>query len=466
MDQEKINTFIEEQMSKMDPKILRAIKDFDLSNNVTKILTEKGISNKEIPAVVMEVWLFLIGATNPLDFPQNIENVLIDSKPKAKEVAEEIEKGVFTGIYEEAKKNGWQGPSEEDKKDFASIKVDANKKLEAEDFILFDAYNNTPEDLKVFIDSPEFGEKINKVGEALLLSEEEKKQIASVLVSVLLTQGVEASVVKSGVVKTLEEKSLPGEDIYRLLEKEVLGQILKNTPGANGNQTQKVKDLKIKKDISPSLPEAFHLKFKDLKEEVKDAILSADIENRVLEIGRRRALNVEQIGKLAHETYAVIFGFVKPENFEFSLLNNLNIGTERSTQVATEVNTLILRKIRDVMKGVEEKDSKPKEGELNAFTRPEISQAPKPPAGYSSAPQTTDDVLGSTGIKVVENKQEEKPNSISLQKLAGAYKIPPKITDHSLTNLSKQEATKEETSDTSTPRSYTPGTDPYRMPLE
>lgn len=101
----------------------------------------------------------------------------------------------------------------------------------------------------------------------------------------------------------------------------------------------------------------------ELPEDVRNAVLSADLPAQLQEIGRRNNLHIDQIGKLQDETMLVMLGFFGLDQFDEQLTEQLGISPEAATALAQDVSTTIFVPIRESMKGLIE-------GEKDAPTAP------------------------------------------------------------------------------------------------
>ncbi len=221
--------------------------------------------------------------------------------------------------------------------------------------------------------------------------------------------------------------------------------------------------------------EEIQKKFEGLPEDLKWAIMAANVDENIIGIGQAQSLNIEQMGKLSLETHKVMLGFTPPDKFEEAIKNIMKLGDEKTRAVVSAVNEKILKEIRSKMPG--NPSNMPKVGGLPSDTEEEKKNNAQ--------------ILNSAGIEIIpaKNASEEKfkkdIDSILTQKLSASVQNPMARTEHTLDNITKNPSTspvapKVPTSPSSivgtikppsmdtmkTSPSYTKGADPYRMKPE
>jgi len=191
-------------------------------------------------------------------------------------------------------------------------------------------------------------------------------------------------------------------------------------------------------------------KFGTLSENLQLAIMTADIDGHVVEIGDINSLTVQQMGELSLDIHMVILGFIQTTEFEELVKNSLKIDAEKASKIVNEVTDKILRKIREnMMTPQSEKPVVPPPAEQEQKHEQEQQQEQaktNPPA---------------EPILVVPNAPMPPKiiHPILEQKLAGSFQMPKTETEYSLNNLSQNSQTK---SAEPTPPDSTPKIDPYR----
>ncbi|MCE9549391.1 hypothetical protein K8Q98_03290 [Candidatus Nomurabacteria bacterium] len=231
--------------------------------------------------------------------------------------------------------------------------------------------------------------------------------------------------------------------------------------------------------MNPETEKIIREQMEKLPPEIRELFLMPDLGEKIIAIGKKNTLNVEQMGSLETETYLVMLGLVRPEEFESELKSNLKIDELKAKNIITDVNLQILSGIREKLEKLHEKkegDAPLTESEelemanqLKSIKVPVVSEAPKQAAPQ---PNKTPDViktnetqiLNGAGIEiipapleitggkvkqdekpapiivntvVVEEKKDSEPHPILAQKLAGSFKMPETKTEYSLNNLSK-----------------------------
>lgn len=88
-------------------------------------------------------------------------------------------------------------------------------------------------------------------------------------------------------------------------------------------------------------------KFESLPEDLKWAIVEANVDENILSIGKRIGLTIDKIGQLALETYAVLLGYTHPDKFLDSIQKSLGEPSDKVKRIGGEVNEVIIKKIRD-----------------------------------------------------------------------------------------------------------------------
>src|SRR3990167_3564163 len=102
--------------------------------------------------------------------------------------------------------------------------------------------------------------------------------------------------------------------------------------------------------------EEIQKKFESLPEDLKWAVMAANVDENIIDIGQAQGLNVEQMGQLSLETHMVMFGFTHPDKFEESVKNRLNLPDEKIRAIVNVVNEKILKKIREKAIGSSSKE--------------------------------------------------------------------------------------------------------------
>ncbi|MEI7809981.1 MAG: hypothetical protein WCI41_00265 [bacterium] len=175
-------------------------------------------------------------------------------------------------------------------------------------------------------------------------------------------------------------------------------------------------------------------KFDSLSEELKLAIMATNVDEKITEIGKERGLNIEQMGQLSYQTHLVMLGYVHADKFEESLKKSLGLSDELIKNIVADINTKILKQIREQLMSATEA---PVSKEITLEEK--ITETPKTeneiPDLKAPVKESTTNIEPSE-LKELENKKIME--SISAQKLKGAFQIPNIKTEYSLKNVSKE----------------------------
>src|SRR3989338_346599 len=98
--------------------------------------------------------------------------------------------------------------------------------------------------------------------------------------------------------------------------------------------------------------------YKKLPEPLREALYSAEIAQKIFEIGKKNGLNVDKIGLLAEEVGYVILGLTRGNEFVNLLKEVLQINEEKAHTVVEEVNLQIFSPIREDLKTAHEFESR------------------------------------------------------------------------------------------------------------
>jgi hypothetical protein len=202
--------------------------------------------------------------------------------------------------------------------------------------------------------------------------------------------------------------------------------------------------------------EEIQKKFESLPEDLRWAIMAANVDEKITQIGKDNNLTVEQMGQLSLETHMVMFGFTHPDKFEASVKASLQLPDEKNKTIVNKINETILKDIREKLMSLYGKQEEKNNDEILNKAGIEINK---------EEPISTSDGLA-TGAGKADNRDEmikkvEDPEliakeiqnkkimqSISAQKLSGSFQIPNTKTEYSLNNMSKSAKTPEGPKDT------------------
>jgi len=124
--------------------------------------------------------------------------------------------------------------------------------------------------------------------------------------------------------------------------------------------------------------------YKNLPQDVRNAIFSIDTANVLRQIGDEKKMMIDKIGELADETGLVLLGFTHPSQFVSHLSERLGIEKSIAKEIAEEVNTKIFFPIRENLKKIhglrEEEVEREIETEKTPFPTPPSPVMPSAPA--------------------------------------------------------------------------------------
>ncbi|MFA7286029.1 MAG: hypothetical protein WC011_04285 [Candidatus Paceibacterota bacterium] len=184
-------------------------------------------------------------------------------------------------------------------------------------------------------------------------------------------------------------------------------------------------------------------KFEKLPEDLKWAIMGANIDEKLMQIGTAHGLNIRQIGQLSLETHAVMLGFVHPDAFGDSIKASLGLPDDKVKLITQSVNEKIIKGVREKLV------------ELRGGVMPVVENPPKLPK------QETEQAVETQSSITEEDKLEEKivkedkkiASGVIANKLVNTVAANTVKTNYTLNNISKGE---------SEPKKL----DPYRMPID
>src|SRR3989344_7144431 len=223
--------------------------------------------------------------------------------------------------------------------------------------------------------------------------------------------------------------------------------------------------------------------------EIRQLFTDPKLGDKIINIGKRNGLNVEQLGILQIETNLVMLGLVHPDEYPNELKNRLKINDMKVDNIINDTNKEILSGILEKLKKIYEKDDEISDDieeekfPINAQTVSEpvnisVSTAQTPlqqtPSKIIGEEKVNTTILKSAGIEIIDksvhnapesvpSKQEipppavlptqlmqveklelgttEKPKEeahpILAQKISGPFQIPMVQTEYSLNNISK-----------------------------
>ena len=83
---------------------------------------------------------------------------------------------------------------------------------------------------------------------------------------------------------------------------------------------------------------------------LKEALFSAEVAEKIFEIGKKSGLTIEKVGFVAEETGFVILGLTPPREFVSALAQRLETDAETARKVSLEINHQIFFPLREALR--------------------------------------------------------------------------------------------------------------------
>ncbi len=183
-----------------------------------------------------------------------------------------------------------------------------------------------------------------------------------------------------------------------------------------------------------------------LPEEVRRLFTDPELGDKIINIGKKNGLNIEQLGILQTETNLVMLGLVHPDEYSGELKNRLDIDPVKANNITNDVNSEILSgilvKLKEVYKKTDESleniDEKETIEKSPALIREGLGE------GYNGNHlETREEILARLEQPEIEAPARNAsgiadaggPHPILAQKLSRPMQIPSSKTEHSLENL-------------------------------
>lgn len=419
---------IEEKIKSLPKELLTAMQTSNWGEVLTTICQKNNII-KEKNKIELEVFMVLVGIADPLDFDKQLKNILSAKKEEEiKNILSEIIEKIFNAIFTKAKELGWKDFFEMTEEEIKSIKKPKEESLEAEDFLLFEAYTEAPEKIKDFFRGGELPEKIQKIGETFGLKEEEKSIIEAVLTVNILVK-IDNQKIREDLKERLVERKEKFEEIFKEIEKEIILPLVKNLNEGVKKFEEKINQTQsTTKDVR--LPEELKKKFYDLPEDLRWAISEINVEEKMLELKQKYNLNIEQAGFVSSLIYSILVGHTHPEKFEENLRMVVRTTPENINEILIYINQNIFGGVREKILSLhKEKDKK-------AIFIEEENTKKEIPQNESLLALKKLIEKEKIETKTTEESSDQKninlANSIFAQKLSGNFKIPKTETEHKI----------------------------------
>lgn len=95
-----------------------------------------------------------------------------------------------------------------------------------------------------------------------------------------------------------------------------------------------------------------NVRFENLPDGLKNALLSVDSAKKIADIGRKYALHIDKLGELGSETGLVLLGITHPGQFISRLAHHLAMSEEQVRPIAQDINAEVFLKIREALKAI------------------------------------------------------------------------------------------------------------------
>lgn len=97
-------------------------------------------------------------------------------------------------------------------------------------------------------------------------------------------------------------------------------------------------------------PEQLEAAYNALPPDLRSAMDSVEISEKITEIGKKQALHIDQLEELANETSLVMLGLVSPAEYPSRLEKALAIPYEQAVAITAAINTEVMSAIRESLK--------------------------------------------------------------------------------------------------------------------
>ena len=166
-------------------------------------------------------------------------------------------------------------------------------------------------------------------------------------------------------------------------------------------------------------------RYNSLQPEVQAAIMDSNYEKHIYDIAQKYKMTIEQMGKFEADTTLVMLGQIHPDDYNETLVDDLNLPADKINEIVNDVNEKILGPIREILKKNFEDDDRVETEFTNTPPPPYTNVEIKKENEIKKVEQTTPQNTYTNNFIVNIKKKEEKE---------GEVPIPPKID---MTNIQK-----------------------------
>ena len=93
-------------------------------------------------------------------------------------------------------------------------------------------------------------------------------------------------------------------------------------------------------------------RYKDLPEDIQQALFSSTTSDAILVIGKKNGLAIDKIGELVDETGLMMLGITSPSDYVKNLVSRLSVPQEKARAIAEEINQKVFQPVRESLKKI------------------------------------------------------------------------------------------------------------------
>lgn len=126
------------------------------------------------------------------------------------------------------------------------------------------------------------------------------------------------------------------------------------------------------------MPQQIEKRLAELPEDVRNAVLSVEWEQKVQAIAAKNALHIDQAGALGDTTLMAMLGFFDMADFPSHLAQELAVPPEKASAIAAEVSSEVFMPIRESLRKFTERAKPAQPAAQVVAPVPPPAQTPKP----------------------------------------------------------------------------------------
>src|SRR3989338_2365577 len=92
--------------------------------------------------------------------------------------------------------------------------------------------------------------------------------------------------------------------------------------------------------------------YSKLPNDIKEAIFSVDVSDKIIDIGKKHKLAVDKIGIIGNETSRVMLCVTHPNEFIGNLAERLEVDKEKARAIAQKINEQVFKKVRESLRKI------------------------------------------------------------------------------------------------------------------